>query len=141
MIAALFVLLLLSDAAIVALFLALRGQRTPAVVAPPHVPAQDVAAQIGALRLHAEQASAELSRQQLQLRRLLHGPSAVETPATADMLAALSPATVVAARAAPADSPRLVPVGVPAATAAARAGVSLEEIRLVLAMGEPRATA
>ena len=142
MIAALLVLQLLSDAAIVALFLAVRGQRAQSAVTPA-APTHDITEQIGALRLHAEQASAELARQQVQLRRLLNGPTSTASvaPAAVDALAALTPAAVLESLTTATDPLQLVRNGMAPATAAARAGVSLEEIRLALAMGGPRASA
>jgi hypothetical protein len=139
MIAALLVLQLVSDAALLALFFAVRSQRAQSI-ATPSAPAHDIAEQIGTLRLHAEQASAELARQQLQLRRLLNGPTS-STPAAVDTIAALTPAAVLDGPTTPSDTLQLVRAGVSPTTAAARAGVSLEEIRLALAMGGPRASA
>ena len=143
MLTALFVLLLLTDIAVAALFLRLRRPQAAAIPLQP-APTRAIEEQISTLRAHAEQASAELSRQQLLLRRLLNGGAAPEeTAAPVLLIADSTPAAVDERRAvaAVADPLRLVREGLPAATAAARAGVSLEEIRLVLAMNEPRASA
>jgi hypothetical protein len=143
MLTALFVLLLLTDAAVAALFLRLHRQPR-SVALPQTTPTRAIEEQISTLRAHAEQASAELSRQQLLLRRLLNGGALpLETPAPALAIAATTPAAIDDRRPSvqPAEPLRLVRDGLPTAVAAARAGVSLEEIRLTLAMGDPRASA
>lgn len=128
-----------TDAAVIALFLVRRRIRpAPAAAAPACEPAREIEAQLSLLRLHAEQASAELARQQLQLRRLLNGrPEPVARIAESHGSGALT------------DLVRLVRDGLPPHTAAARMGTSIEEAHLaravlaraILSIDEPRATA
>lgn len=93
------------------------------------------------LRNQAEQAAAELARQKAHLRRMLadverrQAEVSVAPPAARPAALAATPARTPSRR----DILRLAGEGLPLRSIAARTGLSVEEVRLMLAMAEEAA--
>jgi len=162
--------LLATDIAVAVLYFSTRPGRHSRASAPTgsDAAAREIEELVITLRRQAEQATAEIGRQRAQLRRLLAGmgeaePSgaAVRAPAAAarpKRLPALSdddlaetlpafgpstipPAPVAATAATPDQVRRLANEGLPPRAIAGRTRLSVEEVRLMLALGQARKSA
>ena len=160
--------LLATDVAVAVLYFSTRPGRHARVAAPADSDAaREIDELIVALRRQAEQATAEIGRQKAQLRRLLAGMDAGEqpgaelartVPAAPDRRAAIADENLAAtvpsvhaaapriAPAAPAGATpeqvrRLASEGLPPRAIAGRTRLSVEEVRLMLALGDARKSA
>ncbi len=159
--------LLATDIAVAVLYLSTRPGRHArgAASAGSEAATREIEELVVTLRRQAEQATAEIGRQKAQLRRLLAGmdgneqsvaaafaPTVPAAPAhraalSDDDLAATVPAVPRSERAAPAAGAtpeqvrRLASEGLPPRAIAGRTRLSVEEVRLMLALSDARKSA
>ncbi|GEM_PF-2056910 len=154
--------LLATDVAVAVLYFSTRPGRSARAVAPHGAAAREIEELVVTLRRQAEQASAEIGRQKAQLRRLLAGmdggdpagaliaeapdrlglaadEAAVGTPAGRP--AVTRPAALAPTSATPEQIRRLASEGLPPRAIAGRTRLSVEEVRLMLALSEERKSA
>lgn len=126
---------LATDLAVAVLYFSLRpckGSKAAATV--DHAAAREIEELVVRLRRQAEQASAEIGRQRAQLRRMLAGVEQTEQAAQRPAPVPLGDATAVA----PERVLALAAEGLAPRAIAEKTRVSVEEVRLLLALAEGR---